>query len=259
MRGVRRFRSAGAPRALVGPPTYPTTVTTHDLRSGGRVVYHMTGPEGDESHGSWEILEVAPPNRLVFRDAFANADGTPNTDMPINDVRVMITEVGHGQTQMSIESIFPNAAAMEQILAIGMEEGLTESVDLIETRCSPGGHVDDEPMSSPAARSQYNRSRKHPEEGNRVHDDHADDDPHPGRPWRHPDVAFGKRHRHRADLLLRFPDGRASFGTLSQHFSDRTVVTYDPRGPSAASRPIPQPEHGRRARPTICIGSSRRR
>ena len=30
-----------------GPPTYPATVTAHDLRSGGRVEYHMTGPEGD--------------------------------------------------------------------------------------------------------------------------------------------------------------------------------------------------------------------
>ena len=116
----------------MGPPTYPTTVTSHDLRSGGRVMYHLTGPEGDESRGSGEIFEVAPPYRLVFRDAFANADGTPNTDMPINDVRVIITEVGHGQTQMSIESIFPNAPAMEQILAIGMEEGLTEAVGQID-------------------------------------------------------------------------------------------------------------------------------
>ena len=115
-----------------GPPTYPATVTAHDLRTGGRVAYHMTGPEGDESHGSWEILEAAAPNRLVFRDAFANADGTPNTDMPINDVRVMITEVGDGQTQMSIESIFPSTAAMEQILAMGMEEGLTEAVGQID-------------------------------------------------------------------------------------------------------------------------------
>jgi uncharacterized protein YndB with AHSA1/START domain len=116
-----------------GPPTYPATVTTHNLRSGGRVEYHMTGPEGDQSHGSWEILEVAPPNRLVFRDAFANADGTPNTDMPINEVRVKITEGSGGQTEMSIESVFPNAAAMEQILAMGMEEGLTEAVGQIDT------------------------------------------------------------------------------------------------------------------------------
>jgi pimeloyl-ACP methyl ester carboxylesterase len=31
-------------------------------------------------------------------------------------------------------------------------------------------------------------------------------------------------------LLIGSPMGAAGFGTLSQHFSDRTVVTYDPRG-----------------------------
>jgi hypothetical protein len=52
--------------------------------------------------------------------------------MPINDVRVIITEVGDEQTQISIESIFPNAAAMEQILAMGMEEGLIEAVGQVD-------------------------------------------------------------------------------------------------------------------------------
>ena len=31
-----------------GPPTYPATFTAHDLAPGGRVEYHMTGPEGDQ-------------------------------------------------------------------------------------------------------------------------------------------------------------------------------------------------------------------
>ena len=35
-----------------GPPTYPATVDAHDLRPGGRVEYHMTGPEGDQPAGS---------------------------------------------------------------------------------------------------------------------------------------------------------------------------------------------------------------
>jgi uncharacterized protein YndB with AHSA1/START domain len=30
-----------------GPPTYPATVDGYDLAPGGRVAYHMTGPEGD--------------------------------------------------------------------------------------------------------------------------------------------------------------------------------------------------------------------
>jgi uncharacterized protein YndB with AHSA1/START domain len=115
-----------------GPPTYPATVTSHDFRVGGRVEYHMTGPEGDQPRGYWEIVEAEPPHRLVFRDGFANADGTPNSDLPLNLARVTITELGAGRTRMSIESVFPDAAAMEQILAMGMEQGLIEAVGQIE-------------------------------------------------------------------------------------------------------------------------------
>jgi uncharacterized protein YndB with AHSA1/START domain len=115
-----------------GPPTHPATVTAHDLRSGGRVEYHMTGPAGDKPRGYWEVVEADAPHRLVFRDGFANADGTPNTDMPLNDVKVIITELGGGRTRMSIASIFPDAAAMEQVLAMGMEQGLTEAVGQID-------------------------------------------------------------------------------------------------------------------------------
>jgi hypothetical protein len=55
-----------------GPPTYPATSTRHDLAPGSRVEYHMTGPEGDQPHGYWDIVEVDPPRSLVFPDGFAN-------------------------------------------------------------------------------------------------------------------------------------------------------------------------------------------
>lgn len=115
-----------------GPPTYPATVTAHDLRVGGRVEYHMTGPDGDQPRGYWEIVEAQPPNRLVFRDGFAEADGRPNSDMPVNEVRVSIAGIGGGQTRMSIQSIFPDSAAMEQLLAMGMEEGLKGALEQID-------------------------------------------------------------------------------------------------------------------------------
>jgi uncharacterized protein YndB with AHSA1/START domain len=115
-----------------GPPTYPATVTSHDLRAGGRVEYHMTGPEGDQSKGYWDILEAEPPHRLAFNDGFANDDGTPNTDLPLNSARVTIEDIGGGRTRMSIESFFPSAEAMEQVLAMGMEEGLKQAVGQID-------------------------------------------------------------------------------------------------------------------------------
>jgi len=115
-----------------GPPTSPATFTAHDLRPGGRVEYHMTGPEGDQPHGYWEVDEVDPPRRLVFRDGFAHDDGTPNLEFPVTIGRVDITEIGGGRTRMSIESTFPSPEAMEQVLALGMEEGLTLAVGQID-------------------------------------------------------------------------------------------------------------------------------
>jgi uncharacterized protein YndB with AHSA1/START domain len=115
-----------------GPPTYPATVTSHDLRPGGRVDYHMTGPEGDQPRGYWEIIEAEAPRRLVFRDGFANEDGTPNEDLPHNEVRVTIDDTDAGRTRMSIHNIFPSAEAMEQLLGFGMESGLSEAVGQID-------------------------------------------------------------------------------------------------------------------------------
>jgi uncharacterized protein YndB with AHSA1/START domain len=114
-----------------GPPTYPATFTKHDLAPGSRIEYHMTGPAGDHPHGYWDVLEVEPRRRILFRDGCA-AEGTPNTDMPINTIRVGIEEIAQGRTRMSIEIVFPSTEAMEQALARGTDEGLNQAVSQID-------------------------------------------------------------------------------------------------------------------------------
>jgi uncharacterized protein YndB with AHSA1/START domain len=115
-----------------GPPTYPATFTEHDLAPGGRVAYYMTGPEGDRPHGYWEVVEADAPRSLVLRDGLAHEDGSPDPEFPITGMRVRIEEIGGGRSRMSIESRFPSVAAMEQMLAMGMEQGLTEAVGQID-------------------------------------------------------------------------------------------------------------------------------
>ena len=112
-----------------GPPTYPATFTKHDLAPGSRIEYHMTGPAGDQSHGYWDVLEVEPSRRILFHDCCDNADGTPR---PINTIRVGIEEVAPGRTRMSIEVVFASTEAMEQVLAMGTEEGLSQGVSQID-------------------------------------------------------------------------------------------------------------------------------
>ena len=89
----------------------------------------MTGPEGDQHRGFWEVDEVQPPHRLVFRDGFANQDGTPNSELPMTTMRVTIEEIGGGMTRMSIESEFPTVEAMEQLAPMW---GLKQTVGQID-------------------------------------------------------------------------------------------------------------------------------
>ena len=110
-----------------GPPTYPATVQEHDLSPGGGVAYYMTGPEGDRHHGWWRVTSVDAPTSLEFTDGFANEDGTPKADMPATTVRVQLFE-HDGGTRMELRSDFASKEEMEQLMSMGMDEGLREAV-----------------------------------------------------------------------------------------------------------------------------------
>jgi uncharacterized protein YndB with AHSA1/START domain len=115
-----------------GPPTYPATVVDHDLRPGGTVTYFMTSPEGDRYHGWWLVRSVDAPTGLDFEDGFADDEGKPNPDLPTTVTRVNLTEASNGTTRMAIETVFPSVQAMEQLVAMGMEEGITAALGQID-------------------------------------------------------------------------------------------------------------------------------
>lgn len=108
-----------------GPPGFPATFTGHDLRAGGDVNYYMTGPEGDKYHGWWRVVSVDAPHGMVFEDGFADDQGRPNPDMPVTVATVSLTPLDAGGTRMVIESRYPSREALEQIMGMGMEEGIT--------------------------------------------------------------------------------------------------------------------------------------
>jgi uncharacterized protein YndB with AHSA1/START domain len=114
-----------------GPPMCPATVSTHDLRAGGTVRYMMVGPDGTEYHGAWEVLAVAPPHGLEFKDWFTDADGTNNQSLATNITRVSIDATDNG-TRMTIVATFPSLADMEQLVEMGMVEGMTMAMGQID-------------------------------------------------------------------------------------------------------------------------------
>lgn len=121
-----------------GPPTYPAKVSEHDLRPGGTVAYCMTGPDGDEYRGCWNVGAVEAPHHLAFVDAFANADGTVNDDLPLTSADISLSELDNGRTRMVMITTFPSPEAMEQVLAMGVEEGMLQAMSQIAAVLADG-------------------------------------------------------------------------------------------------------------------------
>ena len=115
-----------------GPPTYPATVVEHNFTPGGKVSYFMTGPEGDQHHGWWQVIAVDEPNRLDLKDGFADDDGNPNEELPTVEFTATFAELPGGATQMLIESRYPSLEAMDQMIEMGMEEGLAAAIGQID-------------------------------------------------------------------------------------------------------------------------------
>src|SRR5262249_446821 len=115
-----------------GPPTYPATVVVHELTAGGRVQYYMPRPQAHRPPPLCNILDANAPRSLEFADSFCDESGELNEELPTTTARVMIGPAASGRTQMTITSAFDSVAHMEQLVEMGMVEGLTQSVNQID-------------------------------------------------------------------------------------------------------------------------------
>ena len=107
-----------------GPPGYPTTVVDHDLRTGGRIDFYMTGDEGDRHDSTWEVIVAEPPRHLELRDADVDENGRPNDGNAMTVMVITFEEQDGGGAVMTIRTHFDSLAGMEQVLEMGIEEGM---------------------------------------------------------------------------------------------------------------------------------------
>jgi uncharacterized protein YndB with AHSA1/START domain len=139
---TRRFN---APRALVwkawtqpaylarwwGPQGWTLPVCNVDLRPGGKWQYCMAGPQGEESCGLAIYHEIVEPERLVYTDYFADAQGNPVPNMPESRVTIHLTE-NDGMTLLNSTMLYPAKEDRDRIIQMGMQEGMTESLNRLD-------------------------------------------------------------------------------------------------------------------------------
>ncbi len=114
-----------------GPPEWPATFTSHDLKVGGEAHYFMTGPKGEKSQGYWHFEVIEEHERIVVADGFSNEDGTPNDQMPSMRMEFTFESTESGSRLVSVTT-FPSLETMEQLVAMGMLEGSRSAMGQID-------------------------------------------------------------------------------------------------------------------------------
>ena len=94
--------------------------------------YYMTSPEGEKYFGFWDISEVNEPKGFSFEDGFAlDETFAPNPDLPVSRNTFSFMEAD-GSTRATFVSSYATPEALQQVLAMGVEEGATLAINQID-------------------------------------------------------------------------------------------------------------------------------
>lgn len=125
------FKAWTEPKHLAqwwGPKGFTNPVCELDLRPGGAILIHMTGPDGIVYPNKGIFHEVAPPERLVLTtSAFEDASGQPQLEV-LNTITFAEMDKG-SKTKLTLRAVVVKSAPAMAASLAGMEEGWNQSLD----------------------------------------------------------------------------------------------------------------------------------
>lgn len=125
-----------------GPKDYTSPVCRIELRVGGKYLWCMRSPEGQEYWSTGVYRELVPLERIVCTDSFSDAEGNvvPAThygmsaDFPLEMLITVIFEEYEGKTKLTLRHVGLPAGEMSD----QTEDGWNESFDKLAESLAKG-------------------------------------------------------------------------------------------------------------------------
>lgn len=110
------------------PKPWKARTKSMDFREGGYWQYAMVGPNGEEHWALAKYETIQFQKKFTGLDAFADADGNINKDMPQSKWEVTFTGKGNVTLVESLIS-YDDLAQLEATIEMGFKEGLTMAME----------------------------------------------------------------------------------------------------------------------------------
>ena len=113
------------------PKPWKSRTKSMDFREGGKWHYAAVGPNGEEHWSITTYVKIEPQKLFIANDAFGDADGNINPQMPQSQWTMNFSDRGNNTLVHGIMQ-FPDLAQLEQTIAMGFKEGLTMAMENLD-------------------------------------------------------------------------------------------------------------------------------
>lgn len=110
------------------PKPWLAKTKSMDFRVGGKRIYAMVGPEGEEHWAMADFTSITPKLNFKYLDAFCDNEGTISDEMPRSswnlnfiaqdDITLVEISIGHGKLE-----------DLEMIIEMGFKEGFSAALN----------------------------------------------------------------------------------------------------------------------------------
>lgn len=113
------------------PKPLTTKTKSMDFREGGHWHYAMVEPNGTEYWGLTEYQKIKPVDFYKALDAFSNAEGEINKELPRAEWLVTFTDKGENALVETIVT-YKSLTDLETVIQMGMEQGMMATLKKLD-------------------------------------------------------------------------------------------------------------------------------
>ncbi|MFC0779839.1 SRPBCC domain-containing protein [Flavobacterium sp. HJSW_4] len=110
------------------PAPWKSRTKSMNFEEGGRRLYAMVGPEGEEHWALADYTSINPKTNVKWLDAFCDSEGNLNEEFPRSDWDVTFCEKD-GSTFVDVEIKHEKLSDLEMIIQMGFKEGFTIAME----------------------------------------------------------------------------------------------------------------------------------
>lgn len=114
------------------PAPWKSKTKSMKFKEGGRRLYAMVGPEGEEHWALADYTSINPKTNVKWLDAFCDSEGNLNEEFPRSDWDVTFSEKD-GSTFVDIEIKHEKLSDLEMIIQMGFKEGFTIAMEGLDS------------------------------------------------------------------------------------------------------------------------------